>query len=690
MSARTAAEPCTPQRNRPPGPTSLAGASSIPSLSQDVLRFLREVRRRNVYRVAATYLVVAFVGLQVVNLLVPATTLPEWADELLIAFVIVGFPVAVVLAWAFEMTPDGVRRIRSPEGPGASWGGTWWVGVTLTLAAAAGIWWIAVGSKGEPNPAVTGADSVAAEAGARRYPARDRPFVAVLPLANMSRDRENEYFAAGTHEEILTQLAKISELGVFARTTMVRYRDTDRSVAEIGRELDAAAVLEGSVRKSGERVRITLQLIDPRSRDHLWAESYDRRLEDVFAIQTEIAGRVARALEARLSPDERERIAARPTESSEAYELYLRGRTEYNRYEEAANGRAIRLFREAVAIDSGFAPAWAGLGEALARKVGRFGDPRAWADSAVRAARTSLELNGDLAEAHRALGYAYRVQGRLREALTSFRTAARLEPNDAAAVQSVGQVVLLLGRYDEAVRWYRRSARLEPDNASPRRSLAYAYTHLGMDRDAGQWLEDALRLAPESVHAQGLAIQLAVYRGDREAALREAERSVRRSPDDALAWTQAAGGAYMVGAFDRSASWARESLQLAPDNELVYWHYTGTLLGLSLIQSSQEQAGRKILENAIEENRRRLDAGVERPTRWDLAAAHAALGEQDQAFDWLERAYQAGFRHPRWLRVDPAFGPFRDHLRYRKILTILEDDMERMRQRLRRSAGEPP
>lgn len=248
------------------------------------------------------------------------------------------------------------------------------------------------------------------------------------------------------------------------------------------------------------------------------------------------------------------------------------------------------------------------------------------------------------------------------------------------------------------VRTYRRTLHATAESASGSNLFRRGQPHvepctgrpsLPQGTPAEEWLGEARRLDPESVHAQGLALQLAVYRGDREAVFREAEQSVRQAPDDALAWTQAAGGAYMVRAFDRSAAWARESLRVAPDDELVYWHYTQTLLGLSLIQSGQEQEGRGVLERAVEENGRRLEAGVERPTRWDLAAAHAALGSPDRAFDWLERAYGTGFRHPRWLELNPAFDPFRDHLRYRKILTTLEDDMERMRQRLRRSAEEP-
>lgn len=661
----------------------------MPDVIENLRRFLAELRRRNVYRVSATYLVVAFVGLQAVNLLIPATTLPGWADELLLALLIAGFPVAAVLAWAFETTPEGVRRTASPDSRSTAAGvSSWWLALPVSLAAAGGIWWAASdGSGTPPRAAATAADSAARETGRAAFPSPDRPFVAVLPLENMSPEEENEYFAAGVHEEILTHLSRISGLGVFARTTMRQYEDGGRSVFEIGRELGAEAVLEGSVRKSGDRVRITVQLIDPRSRDHLWAETYDRRLDDIFAVQTEIAERVAGALEATLSDEEEQRLAARPTESLDAYEFYLRGREAYKRYESGANEEAIRLFREALALDSTFALAWAGLGDALARRVARYGYPANWADSALVAARRAVDLDPELAEGHEALGQVYQVKGRPREGLEAYRRAAELDPNDHASAESIGGTYEFLGRYDEAIRWFRRSARLAPDDTYPRSRLAYAYTFLGMDATAKEWLRDALVLDPKSIHLRLLEAQHAVYREDTEGALAIARQVVGDAPDDPFAWTSAAGVAYMAREFGSAVEYSRESLRLAPENELLYWHYTETLLGLSLLKSGRGERGREVLRAAMDDDRRRIESGAVRPPRWDLAAAHAALGEREAALRWLERAYEAGFRHPRWASHDPAFDDLREEPRFRRLLERLEADVTRMRDRVRRADG---
>ncbi|NIR98898.1 MAG: tetratricopeptide repeat protein, partial [Gammaproteobacteria bacterium] len=288
--------------------------------------------------------------------------------------------------------------------------------------------------------------------------------MAVLPLDNLSPDPANAYFAAGMHEEILTQLSKISGLGVFARTTMNQYRGTDRSIFEIGRELGAAAVLEGSVRRAGERVRITAQLIDPETQAHLWSESYDRRLDDVFAVQEDIARRVVENLAATLSPSEDARISVRPTESLAAYDLYLRGRGAYFRFDAESNREAARLFEKALDLDPEYALAWAGLGDALAQRDGRFGYPHGeTAEAAVRHAQRSIDLNPELAEGYKALGAAQYKLGRREQALAAFQKAVQFDPNNYEAWNGIATVNYNLGRFDESVRTSRNAARLAPN-----------------------------------------------------------------------------------------------------------------------------------------------------------------------------------------------------------------------------------
>jgi len=659
--------------------------------------FLRELRRRKVYRVAVVYLIGAVAGLELMDALVPASRLPEWSDELFLGLAVFGFPLVVILAWAFELTPDGLRLTEAtsdaPAGASAYPG----FGLLLVIAAAAAVWWFSTRNPtdeaGQPSTqaAAQGVQLVGQNsAGQRRAEARSRPFIAVLPLENLSPDEENAYFAAGIHEEILTQLSKISGLGVYARTTMNQYRGTDRSIFEIGQELGAQAVLEGSVRRAGDRVRITAQLIDPQTEDHLWSETYDRRLDDVFAVQEDIARRVVENLAAQLSPAEDRRIAARPTANLAAYDLYLRGRDAYRQYDGEANREAVRLFGKALELDPGYALAWAGLVEAYAQRDGRFGYPHGGpAETAVQHALKSLELNPELAEGYVALGDANYKLGRQEEALDAFLKASRYDPNNYAAAGGLAIIHYNLGRFDESVKYARQSSRLAPNEIGPRSMTAHVYKFLRMDEQARQWHASMLALDPKNVPARLLTAQYATYDGDCPHALAEVEDIIQDKPEDPYAWTGAAAHAYMCREFGLAAARARESLRLAPGNTLGYWHQTGTILALALVMAGDPAAAGDIPAQALEDLRDRVAAGERRWNMlWDVAALEAASGDDERALDTMEQAYGEGFRFVRWPPFESAFDSLRKNPRYLRLMEQMEDDVAEMRARVVREEQE--
>ncbi len=268
--------------------------------------------------------------------------------------------------------------------------------------------------------------------------APDRKSIAVLPFQNLSPDPENAFFADGMTEDILTQLAKIRDLKVISRTSVMRYKGTQKPLREIAAELSVATVLEGSVRRAGDRVRIVGQLVDARTDQHLWAETYDREIKDVFAIQSEVAQQIAAALKATLSPAEKKRIEQSPTQDLAAYDLYLKGRELYNRYRKTDNEAAIELFQKALELDPAFALGYAGLGDAYAQRALRFGFPQSWLDTSLEVSRKAIALNPELAEGYKALGLAYQAKGKYRESLDATRRAAEINPNYAAAVGNVG------------------------------------------------------------------------------------------------------------------------------------------------------------------------------------------------------------------------------------------------------------
>ena len=238
--------------------------------------------------------------------------------------------------------------------------------------------------------------------------------IAVLPFENMNHDEESEYFSDGITEDIITALSKIGDLRVISRSSSMKYKGSEKNIRDIGNELSVATILEGSIRRSGKRVRITSQLIDARTDEHLWAETYDRDLADIFEVQSDVARHIAEALQATLTSAEEAQIDKRPTQNLSAYDYYLKGREYYRNYRERDNENAIELFHRALELDPDYALAYAGLGDAYAQRQWRFGYPPEWLDSSVAMSNRALALDEDLAEAHKALGLAYEYKGWLR------------------------------------------------------------------------------------------------------------------------------------------------------------------------------------------------------------------------------------------------------------------------------------
>ncbi|MHC4138133.1 MAG: tetratricopeptide repeat protein, partial [Planctomycetota bacterium] len=333
--------------------------------------FVAELKRRKVYRVAVVYSVVAFVIWQAAEIAFPSLHLPEWTLTFVVVIALIGFPIALVLAWAFEITPEGVRRTEPAGAEPAE-------------------------APASPPPAV--AHEV------------ERKSIAVLPFANMSDDPENEYFSDGMTEEIINALTQLEDLRVAARTSCFAFKGKPADIGEIGAKLKVATVLEGSVRKAGTRLRITAQLVNVGDGYHLWSERYDREMEDVFAIQDEIARAIADRLQVTLAVGAGERLVKPPTKSLEAYDLYLKGRYFVNRIVEVAGEgprKGIDFFEQALALDPGYALAHAGIADAYSFLGSTVLRPKEALPKAREAAMRALELDDTLAETHCALGWIY-------------------------------------------------------------------------------------------------------------------------------------------------------------------------------------------------------------------------------------------------------------------------------------------
>jgi len=509
-------------------------------------RFFAELKRREVFRVAAVYGAVGFVVLQVADLLAEGLALPDVVLRTATFLVLIGFPIAVVLAWAYERTPQGVKR-TDPAASGeidaivAESPSKRWPAGLLALAGVAALVWGAwlVGKRAGESGAETAASSMTAETSGSGRTASgtddvlqlayadlsedERPSIAVLPFADMSREGDQEYFADGMTEELLNALSKIRELRVAGRTSSFQYKGQDKDLRQIGNELGVRYLVEGSIRKQDDQLRITAQLVDAEDSFHLWSETYDRTLDDIFAVQEEISESIAEALEVSLGLSGDETLVI-PTADLAAYDLYLAAQARLRERNEGV-AEAVRLYGAAVARDSGWAPAWAGLAQAQAlvpyypSSTGAVAGVVAegWEYSladAERAARRALELDPSNAEAEVALGNVIRDRRQWREAEAHYVRALEIDPDNVEAHQQYAEYLAASGRLDEALRSARRGVALDPTSAIRHVVLGYILFVNGRYDEAITVLERAAELDPTLGRAQFQLSFTQILQGD--------------------------------------------------------------------------------------------------------------------------------------------------------------------------------
>jgi TolB-like protein/Flp pilus assembly protein TadD len=465
------------------------------------MSFLAELKRRHVVRVALVYGAVSFAVLQAADLIAPRLQLPDWTVTLMVVLALLGLPVALVLAWAFELTPDGVRRTEPTAVAPAPERRPAWIGiraaVTAVVLVTTGLFagWFARGG-------------LRSSADTADLPAI--PSLAVLPLENVGGDAANASFAIGLHDDLLTRLSKIGGLRLVSRTSVREYADTRKNVREIGTELGVGHILEGSVQRAGEQVRINVQLIEAGTDRHLWAETYDQDLTvaNLFAIQAEIAGAIARALHAELTGEARAEIARAPTDDLPAYDAYLRGLTAG--YWDYGIGAA-EAFAEATRLDPSFAAAYAGEARArawLARIAFQEGNLEFARDNARRASEAAAKA-GELApaatETKLADGYvAYYVDWDLPRALARFREIEALRPHDAEVAAASGLILRRMGRWQDALAQFERTMKLDPRSDLGPYELSQTYTFLGNLQESLRYARIALQLRRSADIAQML------------------------------------------------------------------------------------------------------------------------------------------------------------------------------------------
>jgi TolB-like protein/DNA-binding SARP family transcriptional activator/Flp pilus assembly protein TadD len=521
-------------------------------------------------------------------------------------------------------------------------------------------------------------------------PSPDRS-IAVLPFADLSADGDGEYFSDGVTEEIIALLARLGEIRVISRTSVMRYKSAERSLPEIARELGVTHVLEGSVRRSGDRLRITAQLIDSGSDVHLWAESYDRELgaETLFAIQSDIAQRIAAALKAELSPVERQRIARTPTRDLAAYDFYLRGRDAMRPYGGHRLEWAVSLFDRALELDPHFVLAEAYRGETygmLWRRTRR----EEFRDSALASHLRVLRDAPDLAEGHRLLGHHHLSFGRLTEALAHNRRALELDPGDAGALHDLADIHASQGRLDLALPLAKQAVSLAPTSGSFAWQVFLIYLRLGDGDGAERWYRHRLESVPGSPQRYSQVLFMTVHeailhliRGERAEVLASLDSIRRLRIDDPAVISFLASTSLFAGDLEGARrDYERQSREY-PDR----WQTVLPGLGHIYLKAGDRQRAEGLLREALARAQQRLDEGDETPLPHVLRArVHAVRGETELALRSLEAAYERGWRDYYYTaRFDPRYESLSGHPRFEQLMAGARADADRMRARLRRS-----
>ena len=576
--------------------------------------FFGELKRRNVYKVAVAYAVVGWVIAQIATQIFPFLEIPNWIVRLVIILIAIGFPIALVIAWAFEITPQGIERTEvadtMPVAPGQkkhAWMYVAIVGAVLSI----GLFFL--GRYGFRN----------ATSSSSELPGKS---IAVLPFDNLSRDPDNAYFAEGVQDEILTRLAKVADLKVISRTSTQRFKSAPSDLREIAKQLGVMHIVEGSVQKANDQVRVNVQLINAMTDAHLWADTYDRKLTDIFSVESEIAKTIADTLQAKLTGSEKQMMAAHPTTDTAAYELYHKGRSLWEKRSGDNIPKATAFFEQAIARDPNYALAYAGLAQAYIlvpfyTGADRFDAYAKAKDAAIKA----LRLDSNLAEAHAALGKVlFFSEIDLAGAMREYKRAIELAPNDATAHHWFGNDTLAaLGQFEEAIAEGKHSVELDPLSIVINVDLGETFYYARRYDEAARQMRKALEIDPTSFYAHynlGIVLQLM---GDLPGAIAEYEK------------------AKQLG-----------------DNPLV-----PALCASAKALAGDKNAALRMLSDFDELSRHREVVGYCR------ALLYLSLNNKDETLRWLEQGFkERDGSNICWIKVDPLLDPLHGDPRFEALV----------------------
>jgi TolB-like protein/Tfp pilus assembly protein PilF len=586
--------------------------------------FFEEVKRRKVYRVAAAYIIAAGGIIQLASAAFPAWELPNWALRLVIVLLLIGFPIALILAWAFDITTQGIRAT-----PGVAGGRThrrrnviMLVATGVVISAAAGFFLL-------PRVAAHKIDKS----------------IAILPFQNLSDEKENAYFADGIQDDILTNLSKISELRVISRTSVMQYRGEARNIREIGKALGVSNILEGSVRRSGNKVRLNVQLIDANTDEHLWANDYDRDVTDVFAIQTDLAQKIASELRAKLSPSERAQMTRKPTENGEAYLAFVQAHNlscAFEDFDKLKQGE--QLYERAIELDPKFALAMA-----------RYSQLESWIlhdrertverrEKARTLSERALQLQPDLPEAHLGLGFSYYYgDNDFDAALKEFEIARLGLPNESEVYLAIGAIQRRQGKWAQSTANLEKAVSLNPKDIWSLQNLTFNYAMLRNYDAAYQTIDRALALDPTGLEPLEVKSRLAIADSGDFSFAEKAFESVKSLPLSNEQKIKITSGRANVFLLERKYNEGLQAAESLPDDGLSVIsgglctkYYLIGFARKSLHDDNGARAAFLKAKSAAEEQLKRSPDAAD--SHIQLAKVLAYLGEKEAALAEAQRA----------------------------------------------------
>jgi TolB-like protein/Tfp pilus assembly protein PilF len=582
--------------------------------------FFQRLKQRKVVQWTLAYLAAAFAFLQGTDIVAQRFGWPEQTMRFVIIALTIGLFVTVVLAWYHG--ERGAQEVTGIE----------LIILALLLAVGGGFLWHFAAISGRGHSAAPNENKLSEVALA--LPPKS---IAVLPFDNLSRDPDNAYFCEGVQDEILTRLAKVADLKVIARTSTQKFKSAPENLPNIAKQLGVLNILEGSVQKANDQVRVNVQLINATTNTHLWAEIYDRKLTDIFAVESDIAKAIADALQAKLTGSEKTAISKKPTEDLEAHELYLKGRHFWNRRTEADIRKALEFFEQAIAKDPSYGLAYAGAADCWSVMPNYSNDaPKAYIDRALPLARRAIEVDDSLAEAHAALGNAVGADLQLTACEVEFKRAFALNPNYASAHQWYGEVLQSLGRREQAIAELRRAHDVDPLSLIINTILAGTLYSGGHHEEALAQIQRTLDLDPGFNVAYYVRGQINESTGKLDQAIADYTRAITTgTPSDA----------------------------------------TRALIACAYARSGKRDEAEKILQKLLEEGKERF------VTSYGLAEIQATLGRKEEALQLLEKAYQersipvggGGMGGP---IIDSRFDSLRDDPRFQALVARFAGEMK--------------